>query len=79
MATEHCWWCEGWGCSRCEPPYAASRGIDGPTPEELELERLRAFRTQHQAEIDRLRTELLRLAAPVCCPNCGTEVERSAA
>lgn len=45
-------------------PYDSSRGIDAPDQAELELERLRA--------------EVRRLAARVCCPDCGAEIERRA-
>lgn len=45
--------------------YDEGRALDAPDAGELELERLRA--------------EVKRLAARVCCPNCGTEIERSAA
>lgn len=74
----------GGECDRCNgngyvwvDTYAPSRAIDAPDADELEHKRLRAFCAQHQLELDRLRAELLRLAAPVCCPGCGEEIERS--
>jgi hypothetical protein len=63
MSATECLHCDGWGCTRCQPKREA--GEQGLN--ELEL------------ELVRLRNEVRRLAAPVCCPSCGTEVERSAA
>lgn len=60
---------QGGECERCNgsgylyvATYSAERAIDAPTSDEL----------------DRLRAEVKRLAAPVCCPHCGVEVERRA-
>lgn len=58
-----CQYCNGTGYEY-RSCYSSRFAIDPPSDEELEL--------------DRLRAELRRLAATVCCPTCGTEIERRA-
>lgn len=60
----------GGECPRCNgtgyvyrDTYAPEAAIDAPDDQELELERL--------------KRRVRQLAAPVCCPSCGAEVERS--
>lgn len=62
MSSPGCLHCEDWGCRRCTPQPDA--GEQGFTVEEKVLLELRA--------------QVRRLELPVCCPNCGTEIERKA-
>lgn len=62
---------QGGECKHCNgsgyvlvSPYAEGRGEQGLDDGELELARLRA--------------QVKRLAGVVCCPSCGTEIERRA-